>query len=127
MVIELSLLALAGSILVLLVAVGRYWWRNLYAGSSLIAGAYWRVCRLASLVGLSPRAWQTPYEFSQVLCQRVPREARPLWRLTELFVRERWAPSYQAPLPVEEHELVRFSPRFGRIFFQLLWHRARHR
>ncbi|TMD45959.1 MAG: transglutaminase domain-containing protein [Chloroflexi bacterium] len=127
MLVELSLVALAGSILVLLVAIGRYWWRNLYAGSSFVAGAYWRVCRLAGMVGLSPRAWQTPYEFSQALCQRVPREARPLWRLTELFVRERWAPPHQAPQSVEERELQRSSPRIGRIFLQLLWHKARHR
>jgi Transglutaminase-like superfamily/TgpA N-terminal domain/Domain of unknown function (DUF4129) len=127
MLVELSLVALAGSILVLLTAIGRYWWRNLYAGTSFIAGAYWRVCRLASMVGLSPRDWQTPYEYSRSLCQRVPREARPLWRLTELYVRERWAPPHQVPQPVEEHELERSSPRFGRIFLQLLWHKARRR
>ncbi|TMD02884.1 MAG: DUF4129 domain-containing protein, partial [Chloroflexi bacterium] len=83
--------------------------------------------RLAGMVGLSPRAWQTPYEFSQALCQRVPREARPLWRLTELFVRERWAPPHQAPQSVEERELQRSSPRIGRIFLLLLWYKARHR
>ena len=124
MVIELSLAAFAGAILVLL-AFGGYWWRNLYTGSSFISGAYWRVCRLASLVGLSPKGSQTPYEFSRVLCQRVPQEASPIWRLTELFVRERWGVPHQAPRPLKKDGLGRFTPRFGRIFLRLLWQKAR--
>ncbi|HEY6409265.1 MAG TPA: transglutaminaseTgpA domain-containing protein, partial [Ktedonobacteraceae bacterium] len=95
----LSLATLAVVILALLVLIWRYWWRNLYSESSFIAGSYWRLCRLASWVGLAPREWQTPYEFSQALCRRVPHQAKPVWRLTELFVRERWAPPHQTIPP----------------------------
>ena len=117
LLLELSLTALAGSILVLLVAVARYWWRNLYSDSSFVAGTYWRLCRLASWVGLSPREWQTPYEFSQMLCRRVPHEAKPLWRLTELYVRERWAP------PGRRDPIYRVpTPSFGGMLLGLLWH-----
>ena len=117
LLLELSLTALAGSILVLLVAVARYWWRNLYSDSSFVAGTYWRLCRLASWVGLSPREWQTPYEFSQMLCRRVPHEAKPVWRLTELYVRERWAP------PGRRDPIYRVpTPSFGGMLLGLLWH-----
>jgi hypothetical protein len=120
LLLELSLTALAGSILVLLVAIARYWWRNLYSDCSFVAGTYWRLCRLASWVGLSPREWQTPYEFSQMLCRRVPREAKPVWRLTELYVRERWAP------PERRNPIYRVpTPSFGGMLLGLLWHRTR--
>src|SRR5207237_6427516 len=46
MLVELSLVALAGSILVLLVAIVRYWWRNLFAGISFVVGVDSRVCRI---------------------------------------------------------------------------------
>jgi transglutaminase-like putative cysteine protease len=120
--LELSLVILAASILALLVFLWRYWWRNLYSGSSFIVGSYWRLCRLASWVGLSPREWQTPYEFSQVLCRRVPQEARSVWRLTELYVRERWSAPHHTP----RDALNRVpTPRFGRLFLGLLWHKTR--
>ena len=128
LLLELSLTALVGSILALLVAIGRYWWRNLYSDSSLVAGTYWRLCRLASWVGLSPREWQTPYEFSQALCRRVPHQAKPVWRLTELFVRERWAPPHQTIPPPGRDPLYRVpTPNFGRLLLGLLWHRTKHR
>jgi len=128
LLLELSLTALAGSILALLLAVARYWWRNLYSDSSFIAGAYWRLCRLASWVGLSPREWQTPYEFSQVLCRRVPGEAKSVWRLTELFVRERWASPPQASPPERKDPIYRVpTPSFSRLLLGLLWQRTIHR
>jgi hypothetical protein len=127
LLLELTLATLAGSILVLLVAIARYWWRNLYSNSSFVAGTYWRLCRLASWVGLSPREWQTPYEFSQVLCRRVPHEAKPVWRLTEFYVRERWAPPHQAFQPGFKDPMYRVpTPSFGRLLLGLLWHRTRH-
>jgi len=122
--LELSLVILAASILALLVFLWRYWWRNLYRGSSFIAGSYWRLCRLASWVGLSPREWQTPYEFSQALCRRVPQEARSVWRLTELYVWERWSAPHQTP----RDALNRVpAPRFVRLFLGLLWHKTSHK
>lgn len=36
-----------------------------------------------------------------MLIQHFPHQARPLWRLTELFVRDRWAAPHQVP---HEHE-----------------------
>lgn len=51
---------------------------------------YLRVGRLAAWVGLGPRRWQTPYEYSEMLSHRMAQRDPVLWRLTELFVRERW-------------------------------------
>src|SRR5581483_11940737 len=90
LLVMLSFVALACAVLILLASIMRYWWRNLYPNSSFIAGTFWRLCRVASWVGLSPRAWQTPYEYSRALCGRLPQEAGTVWKLTELFVRERW-------------------------------------
>ena len=114
--LSLTLVALVCALLIFLVALVQYWWRNLYSNSSFVAGTFWRLCRVASWVGLAPRSWQTPYEYSRALCGRVPQEAGTLWRLTELFVRERWGTPPHASQA--EHELEQLSPHLR----QSLWH-----
>ncbi len=120
LLVILSFLALACAVLIFLAAVVHYWWRNLYANSSFIAGTFWRLCRVASWVGISPRSSQTPYEFSRALCRRVPQEAGTVWKLTELFVHERWGTPQQQSPPFIEHELERLSPHLRRSIWQLL-------
>jgi transglutaminase-like putative cysteine protease len=97
-----SLASFVFSLLVFCAALLNYWWRNLYANSTLVAGMFWRVCRVASWLGFSPRHSQTPYEYSSMLGRYFPREAAPLWHLTHLFVRDRWAPPQQAPHAAED-------------------------
>jgi transglutaminase-like putative cysteine protease len=86
-----------------LAGILRYWWRHLYTNSTFVSGLYWRFCKIASLVGLAPQSWQTPYEYSSKLGQRFPGQARSLWQLTELFVRDRWGGPQHLP---HEHELA---------------------
>jgi transglutaminase-like putative cysteine protease len=119
----LSLTALIGSLLVLLVAIVRYRWLSLYPNSTFIAGTFWRLCWLASWVGLAPRNWQTPYEYGRILCRHVPQQANLLGRLTELFVRERWAGPQTIPytLSTSEREVEKLMPGLRRIFLHLLW------
>jgi transglutaminase-like putative cysteine protease len=104
--VNLSLLALFASLLLFSFALVVHWWRNLYATSSRVSGLFWRLCWLASWVGLSPRASQTPYEYSQVLVQHFPQRARALRHLTELFVRDRWGTPHQVPQGLEEEHAV---------------------
>ena len=102
MLMAVSILALVISLLVFLFALVSYWWRNLYANTTLVAGTFWRLCRIASWAGLAPRAWQTPYEYSQMLIQHFPQKATSLWHLTELFVRDRWGSPHHVPHAREE-------------------------
>ncbi len=97
----LTLLLLLCSLLILFIAIAVYRWRRLYADSTLIVGMYWRLCRVAGWLGLSPCSSQTPYEYSSILSQYCARRSAPLWQLTELFTRERWGTPHQAPRPVE--------------------------
>lgn len=119
-----SLASVIFSLLVLCAALVNYWWRNLYAGSPLAAGVFWRVCRLASLIGFSPRQSQTPYEYSALLSRQFPREAAPLRRLTDLFVRERWAP-HHLPYSTGEDEVNRLWPALRRLLFHLAFNRRK--
>lgn len=121
--VSFSILALLCSILILLAAIVRYWWRSLYGDSTFIMRTFWRLCRVAGWIGLPPRPWQTPYEYSRMLSSRVPQEAPSLWWLTELFVHERWAPPKQTPSTLEksERELRRLWPGLHRTFLRLLW------
>lgn len=122
--LSLTIVALVCALLIFLVALMRYWWRSLYPNSSFVAGTFWRLCRVASWVGLAPRSWQTPYEYSRALCGRVPQEAGTLWRLTELFVRERWGTRLHASQA--EHELEQLSPRLRQSFWRLLLFKIKH-
>ena len=80
------------ALLILLFSVFSRWWRKLYAGSTPVAGLFWRLCRIAAWAGLPPRHWQTPYEYSRMLSQYLPQKSAPLHSLTDLFVRERYGP-----------------------------------
>lgn len=119
-----SLLFLLCSILILLFVLLRRWWYNLYAGSPRVASMFWRLCHIAGLVGVPPRAAQTPYEYSRQLCQYIPHEAMPIQRLTELFVRDRWAAPLQYQSKNSEHELAGLWPDLRKAIVRLIL--ARH-
>jgi len=125
LLIWLAGIVFALSLLFFLAALGRYWWRSLYENSTFIAGMYWRVCYLARFVGLGPRAWQTPYEYSNVLIRQAPQGERMFRHLTELFVRDRWAAPYQAPQPAELQDAERLWPGLWRIMGKLFFRKIR--
>lgn len=119
--IWLSVIVLVLSLLVFVAAVCTYWWRNLYANSTLVAGMFWRLCWIASRAGLGPRKWQTPYEYSAMLSQHLGNHPSQLWQLTDLFVRDRWGTPYQVPRQVEEEIAARHLwPTLRNTFLQLL-------
>ena len=114
------------ALFLLLAAAFTYWWRNLYANSTLIAGMFWRLCWIASRAGLGPKKWQTPYEYSAMLSQHLPEQPTQLQQLTELFVRERWGSPYLAPHKVEEESVMHHLwPTLRNTFVQLLFKRKR--
>nr|MBA2682004.1 transglutaminase domain-containing protein [Ktedonobacteraceae bacterium] len=100
--LPLSLVLLFGAVLFLLAALFVRWWRNQYANSTVVAGLFWRVCRIASWAGVGPKKWQTPYEYSSVLSQHFPQKAPMVSHLTELFVRDRWGSPVHVPQMQEE-------------------------
>jgi hypothetical protein len=91
-------------------AIARYRFRNTAFGVTAISAIYWRICRLASLSGVPPQDWQTPYEYAQTLGRHYPQARAPLRRVTELFVRERWAAPYEAPRVTETRDVERLWP-----------------
>lgn len=97
MLLPLALGLLFVAIVFFLIALFIRWWRNQFADSSVIAGLFWRVCRIASWAGVGPKKWQTPYEYNRVLSRRFPQKASLLTYLTELFVRDRWGSPGHVP------------------------------
>src|SRR5579863_2354428 len=106
-----SLIILLASLLMLAMATYRYRLSKLYANSTFISSIYWRLSRLGSLSGAVPRESQTPYEYTSILCQRFPRAQTALWRITHLFVRERWGAPPYLPGEAEEKDLKRLWPQ----------------
>jgi transglutaminase-like putative cysteine protease len=95
---------IAGLVLVLLsclALIGRYWWHRFSARSVVVEVLFWRFCQVARLVGLGPKAWQTPYEYSAMLGQQFPAQASVFSCLTKLFVRERWGIPHPTPRKLE--------------------------
>lgn len=127
LLIALTIGALLFSLLVLLLALAMRWWRNLYPESTVIAGMYWRLCRVASWVGFAPRASQTPYEYSFLLSQHVPRHAMPLQRLTELFVREKYAEPRNLPSQALNEMGEHIRPGLRKAMVRLLFTRFKKR
>jgi hypothetical protein len=72
---------------------------------------YRRVCRLGAIIGAPPKQWQTPYEYYRMFGRRFPRAAAPMRRITELFVRERWAAPHQELGPAEAQALEKLWPQ----------------
>ncbi|MGH2493883.1 MAG: transglutaminase TgpA family protein [Ktedonobacteraceae bacterium] len=105
-----SLLILLVALLALAVATYRYRLSKLYANIPIISVMYWRLSRLASLSGTAPRASQTPYEYTRLLAQRYPRAQAALWRITHLFVRERWGARQHLPRESEVKDLEQLWP-----------------
>ncbi|HYX51478.1 MAG TPA: transglutaminaseTgpA domain-containing protein, partial [Ktedonobacteraceae bacterium] len=109
----LSLLILLGSLAIFGLALFKRY-RESHAVSSITASMiYRRVCRLCLMLGMPPQRWQTPYEYYRMLGRRYPETVAPMQRLTELFVRERWAPP--------QHSL---DPGEGPVL-EKLWHQIR--
>ena len=127
LLIALTIGSLLFSLLILLLALVVRWWRGLYPESTVIAGMYWRLCRVASWAGLAPRASQTPYEYSFQLSQQLPRHANPLQRLTELFVREKYAGPRNLPLHVLNEMGEQVRPGLRKAMVRLLFSRFRKR
>jgi hypothetical protein len=91
--LTLSLVILLGSLAVFSIALYKRY-RDYHPVTAITASTvYRRVCRLGFMIGTPPQRWQTPYEYYRMLGQRYPQTTAPMRHITELFVRERWAPS----------------------------------
>ena len=112
--LNLSLVILFGSLAVFGIALIKRYKDGKSSASITASMVYRRVCRLGVMIGAPPQRWQTPYEYYRMLGQRYPRAAAPMARITELFVRERWAPPHQAADPGEGQTLEK------------LWHQLRN-
>ncbi len=116
----LMVLVLSGLLLAVGWLVAREWWRRLYPHATPISGLYWRICRVATLLGTAPSKSQTPYEYSHEMEKRFQHDARPFSYLTDLYVKERWSPAFRS---LEEKQLALLWPRLRAMLFRLLWKR----
>ncbi|HZU68415.1 MAG TPA: transglutaminaseTgpA domain-containing protein [Ktedonobacteraceae bacterium] len=117
-----SILILLASLFMLLLAIARYR-RVTAAGVTTISSIFWRLSRLASLAGMPPQPWQTPYEYTRTLSRHYPQARTPLRRLAELFVRERWAPAHQAPRAAEAEDIEKLWPTLRNSLLRSLFRR----
>ena len=120
LLLDFSMIAVLAVLFFLLFALCSYWWRKLYTKTNFVSGMFWRACQIASWAGMPPRGWQTPYEYSSMLIRHVPYEAAPLRRLTDLFVRDRWAAPHEVPYVPEEDDLERLWPHLRRVLLRLI-------
>ena len=108
--LTLSLATLLGSVVIFCFALLFRYKGNKLGASVTASTIYRRVCRLGALIGSPPQRWQTPYEYYRMLGRRFPQAAVPMRRITELFVRERWAAPHQVSGPTEQQTLEKLWP-----------------
>lgn len=89
------------ALLFCLALIGRYWWHRFCTSSRVVSVLFWRFCQIASWIGLGPKAWQTPYEYSLMLSRQFPKQTASFSRLTKLFVQERWGAPQPTPRKLE--------------------------
>lgn len=89
------------ALLFCLALIVQHLWRRFYTNNIVVSVLFWRFCQIASWVGLGPKAWQTPYEYSSMLSRQFPEQATAFSRLTKLFVRERWGVPQSTPRKLE--------------------------
>ncbi|HEV2583643.1 MAG TPA: transglutaminase domain-containing protein [Ktedonobacteraceae bacterium] len=118
--LSFSLVVLVIAMLALAIAAYRYRENKRLEEGTLIAVTFWRLSRLAALAGHSPGKSQTPYEYTYQLARRFPQARDALWRITHLFVRERWGAPQHAPAPGEEQTVEQLWPRLRAIMLRAL-------
>jgi transglutaminase-like putative cysteine protease len=121
--LTLSLITLFGSLVVFGIALLFRYKDHKLSATTTATMVYSRVCRLAAFIGIPPQRWQTPYEYYHVLGRRFPQAAASMRRITEFFVRERWAASYQLPDPAEEQALAKLWPQLRNTLIRSLFSR----
>ena len=125
----LSLAILCGSLIILAFALFvRYKGFRLSTTNTVSSTIFWRICRFGKFAGLPPQRWQTPYEYSRMLGWRFPQAAAYLRRVTELFVRERWAAPHEMRVPAEQQALEKLWPHMRNTLIRSLFlHQRRQR
>lgn len=83
-------LGLVGGLLLAGLVAWAVWQRGL-RGLTVAEGFYARMIRVAKWLGVKRRPSQTPHEYASDLAQAVPHSRPAIWRITEAFVRERFA------------------------------------
>lgn len=121
--LSFSVVVLLASLIMLMMAIARYRSSNSAIGGTAISAIFWRICRLASLTGVPPQRWQTPYEYSHTLGRHYPQVRAPLRHLTELFVRERWAATHEAPRAAEAYDVEELWPQLRNSLLRSLFTR----
>jgi hypothetical protein len=84
--------------LILLAALSlTLWWRLLFRKFTPISRTFARMAVLGRLAGVRPRPAQTAAEYGAALSAQIPEQRDAIEAITELYVRERWAPDAPDP------------------------------
>ncbi|HTK10073.1 MAG TPA: transglutaminase-like domain-containing protein [Ktedonobacteraceae bacterium] len=98
---------LGGIIVLLIVAAIAFgvWWRRLFRGYSESMRIFGKIYLLANWAGIGGQTSQTPYEYIKGLFVVAPGDEKSLERLSDIYVRERWADPQSLEHPVKTGEI----------------------
>jgi hypothetical protein len=100
-------LGLGGLVLLLLFGCILFgiWWNRLFRHYGLVSQLYGRICVLANWAGVELRTSQTPYEYIHSLTALAPQYTTPLERISDIYVRDRWADPQSKDHPARTGEI----------------------
>lgn len=98
-------LAMTGFGFLLVSSVALWWlWRWGLQSLGSVERAYEEMSRYAGLLGFKRQAHQTPHEYAMVIAEAVPQAEEDIYRITDLYVRERFG---SRGIDQEEREEIR--------------------
>ncbi len=121
-------LALGSILLLLLFAALAFgvWWSRLFQGYGVSAQIFGRIYLLANWAGIRGETSQTPYEYVKGLIVVAPGEEVTLERLSDIYVRERWADPKSVEHPVISGEIQELPGIWRKLQPKFFAYVARH-
>jgi len=109
--------------LVLLIRASSFRWLWRVDRNAIAYGTYDNMCRLAAMVGLTPKPQQTPLEFTTVLVEALPQNVESLQYITRVYMENRFGGRESKLDFAEEAEILKarhivynaLIQRFGKV------------
>jgi transglutaminase-like putative cysteine protease len=103
---ELSVaVSVLGILLFVAVIAFGVWWRRLFRGYSESMRIFGKISLLANWAGIGGNTSQTPYEYVKELVVIAPEEEGTFERLSDIYVRDRWADPQSPEHPAKTGEI----------------------
>ena len=102
------------------------WWQRIFKHYSPAVQIYGRLCLLANWAGIKVQPSQTPFEYIQEVSVVAPDDKPMLERLSDIYVRDRWANPESDEHPLRSGEINELSTMWKKLQPRFFLYMLRH-